>query len=1154
MHAYSLYAFKKLIIPDLVTAKQFGLDEDEYNEYSIRTANAFLKNLSAGGLIVDETGVSTELNLIAKPYNLPNFDMAWGFNRYNLGMSITGFLFNDAFGDQAYTITDGLAQTNLYGSKVGETVDYSRWSVLKEQAVRHLDYILGVNPWDISFVMGVGEKTLNHPHNRTASSEASNGSAQRYDYTVPIGALMGGQNPASDPVGGLVLKEDVLDFVVDETCVDYSMVLMALTAINAEVLPPDTLAPQIKNHGWSQIDDQSVLVSWENNELSSDLLYYSTSKNALATYVSSGGKTLSGDLMYAPTAKDPGAISDFQTKQLVTIEGLDKDVTYYYIIVTRDIKGNSMIYHNSNDYFTFEISDIEYEISGVTVCNVTASSAEVTWATNVAAPSTVYYNKVGDTDVDTVLYDDASPSTMFHKVTLTGLDSDTDYEYYVKSGVTIDGPHTFKTQFEFAKLQITACMEEDGNVWFYVNNLENTKDYAGLEFRVYIPESIKVGQYTYWDVNPAQYFYNGQEVSPGPSFTKSFTEESGYNYITLKLDESFVFQANGMLMFKLDISQLEGMDYDAMHTGWSLREHTEDESPYPYYQGIGAVATPNDMIRDVPDPWAGQLVMLPTNYIVAYHNDQHVYGYYPDYDFEDATLQESYDVTVKVSEPINTLFGNSTTIIGDEETKTVTITGTVSIIGEVTGNSVPVGNIQVNEGTADFSVNNSGADVAFTADYVLKEGLNTVVINALDDNDGAEGSCNSGSLTLYLTYKRGAVTKSDLRVLYQSGGEYPTNESGLYKAILDEDLIYLSVNDSDENIDPMFSENVLVTIESPTDTEHVYVSESQVNSGLFLNTANILEGILVSETPSESFQDADRIITAKKNDTIVVRYFDDDSKDDLSIRRILVLEDFPSVEFVDSLGYPTDWYVAGEDVVSLRLRDKLTFEDSTLADEDIILTVSNSSGSDSEKFTLTKDPIKNYYYITDSNAVMNIEMSSLSKMSTNDGVMSVEYKDYLYTSYEVNGELSVDTIGIAVGKQPWEYLDSLQFVIAPNPILVSQLASGKYRIKVSYPDQSLKFTPKFIESIGVKDINATIYDINGGFIKKFPSLTISESDVPDEVSISFDTYWDGKVQGTDSYVQTGVYIIKFKMEYEKEGKMYEKEEIDEFYIIGDMTK
>jgi hypothetical protein len=75
VYAYTLYAFKKLIIPDLETAKLYGFTEDEYNEYSIRTANAFLKNLSAGGLIKDETGVSTDLNVVAEPYNLPNFDM-----------------------------------------------------------------------------------------------------------------------------------------------------------------------------------------------------------------------------------------------------------------------------------------------------------------------------------------------------------------------------------------------------------------------------------------------------------------------------------------------------------------------------------------------------------------------------------------------------------------------------------------------------------------------------------------------------------------------------------------------------------------------------------------------------------------------------------------------------------------------------------------------------------------------------------------------------------------------------------------------------------------------------------------------------------------------------------------------------------------------
>jgi len=257
VYAYTLYAYKKLILKDKATAAIYGFSEEEYNENSIRSAHAFLKNLSAGGLIKDEDDSTKGLKLTAQPYNLPDFDMAWGYNRYNLGMSITGYLFYDAYKGQEYEVTTGLNQTNQYKSQLGTNINFNGWGYLEEQAVRHLDYILGLNPWDVSFVMGVGAKNLNHPHNRTASSEASNGSAQRYDYTVPIGALMGGQSPGSfaskdgngdaTTAGGLTLKEDVLDYVVDETCVDYSMVLMAMTAMNAEVLPPDTLAPKIFN-------------------------------------------------------------------------------------------------------------------------------------------------------------------------------------------------------------------------------------------------------------------------------------------------------------------------------------------------------------------------------------------------------------------------------------------------------------------------------------------------------------------------------------------------------------------------------------------------------------------------------------------------------------------------------------------------------------------------------------------------------------------------------------------------------------------------------------------------------------------------------------------------------------------------------------------
>jgi Glycosyl hydrolase family 9. len=62
-------------------------------------------------------------------------------------------------------------------------------------ALDNIYYNLGANPWDISFLMGAGDKNQNHPHNRTANPDGYNTGGMPYEYRCPRGALMGGSAP-----------------------------------------------------------------------------------------------------------------------------------------------------------------------------------------------------------------------------------------------------------------------------------------------------------------------------------------------------------------------------------------------------------------------------------------------------------------------------------------------------------------------------------------------------------------------------------------------------------------------------------------------------------------------------------------------------------------------------------------------------------------------------------------------------------------------------------------------------------------------------------------------------------------------------------------------------------------------------------------------
>src|SRR5690606_10628998 len=103
------------------------------------------------------------------PYNGVNTSGAWGYNRYNLGSVIPIFMYWDLTGNKDYY-------------NIG---------------IDNLNYNLGLNPWDICFVMGAGDKNLQHPHNRSANPEGYNAGGFPYEYKVPKGALMGGVAPES---------------------------------------------------------------------------------------------------------------------------------------------------------------------------------------------------------------------------------------------------------------------------------------------------------------------------------------------------------------------------------------------------------------------------------------------------------------------------------------------------------------------------------------------------------------------------------------------------------------------------------------------------------------------------------------------------------------------------------------------------------------------------------------------------------------------------------------------------------------------------------------------------------------------------------------------------------------------------------------------
>jgi peroxiredoxin len=158
----------------------------------------------------------------------------------------------------------------------------------------------------------------------------------------------------------------------------------------------------------SSTTETGATITWETNEPTTGKVEYGTSET------------------YGSTAPQDTSLS---TSHSIALTGLDPDTTYYFKVTSQDAAGNEV---SAEDSLTTLATADETPptISGVSVSNITKSSAIITWTTNERATSQVQYGK-------TETYGSSSPPntnlTESHNVTLTGLSDNTTYYFKVIS-------------------------------------------------------------------------------------------------------------------------------------------------------------------------------------------------------------------------------------------------------------------------------------------------------------------------------------------------------------------------------------------------------------------------------------------------------------------------------------------------------------------------------------------------------------------------------------------------------------------------------------------------------------------------------------------------------------------------------------------------
>ena len=229
VHTYAIYALYKLILADKTKATaEYGLTEEERLAAIEGCLASMIENLydvssGTGSITLPATTSMLSSSVQYDPtwYSMRT-PLDWLHNRYQMG-NIFDVL---AYADVAADIEkQGIKLPTMASSEL-------KASEMRQLGINQLNYLLGVNPWDISFVYGIGDKNDAHPHHRAANPEGKNSPSLNYKYVCPVGGLLGGAMP-SETNSWVPDTLSSLDYRLSETCLDASTTLLsALTLVS----------------------------------------------------------------------------------------------------------------------------------------------------------------------------------------------------------------------------------------------------------------------------------------------------------------------------------------------------------------------------------------------------------------------------------------------------------------------------------------------------------------------------------------------------------------------------------------------------------------------------------------------------------------------------------------------------------------------------------------------------------------------------------------------------------------------------------------------------------------------------------------------------------------------------------------------------------
>jgi len=180
---------------------------------------------------------------------------------------------------------------------------------------------------------------------------------------------------------------------------------------------PDTIAPVISGVATTNISLSGATITWTTDEAATSKVYASTTSPFTPAN--------------AITASSGGSVKN----HTVALSGLASSTTYYYIVESRDWFGNTA---TSSQYSFTTVTGGPVDvtppaISALATSGITTSSASITWTTDEAATTKVYYATSSPVNTATALtFSNATPMTV-HTAPLSGLAPSTQYFFIATS-------------------------------------------------------------------------------------------------------------------------------------------------------------------------------------------------------------------------------------------------------------------------------------------------------------------------------------------------------------------------------------------------------------------------------------------------------------------------------------------------------------------------------------------------------------------------------------------------------------------------------------------------------------------------------------------------------------------------------------------------